>query len=145
MVKKGQSLVEVVVSLSIVATVFATTVTLVVSVFNLSVSSRNLTEAVAISQRAMSEVIEDSREGCTRKKIDENLLYTITESTANYEIWGKSEGIIVGDGDAGNPGEITIVDDAEFESAPFVLFTITSKWEFRNKDYEYKISQLIKK
>lgn len=53
--KKGQSLVEVTVALSILVIVLTSTITLIVAVLNLTLSSRNRTEAITYAQRAISE------------------------------------------------------------------------------------------
>lgn len=145
--KRGLSLVEVVVSLTIVATVFATTVTLIISAYNLAISSRNLTEAVAISQKTMSELIEISREGCGRKEINSELINRVTETTATYEVYGDAKGVDIQllnpSGTIDIPADV--VESVDFEDANFVLFTVTAKWEFRNRDYEYEIYQIVQK
>jgi prepilin-type N-terminal cleavage/methylation domain-containing protein len=91
-IKKGFTLIEVVVSLGILAMVFAGTVTLVVSVFNLELSSRSLTEAVAIAQGKMAETVAGLDGGCTMNNlvsvndqpVGEKYTYSVLEESFDY-------------------------------------------------------------
>lgn len=62
--KRGQSLVEVLVAVSIITLVFAGTATLIVQVVNLELSARSRTEAVALGQKYLSESLINIQESC---------------------------------------------------------------------------------
>jgi Tfp pilus assembly protein PilV len=139
--KRGQSLVEVVVALAIVTIVFSSTVTLIIGVYNLAMSSRNSTEAIAIAQMVMTDAINESREKCTRKKITK-IGAPFDGVYATYYVDVETEGAklapIV-------DGTQEIITDSNFNTANFAKFTVTMKWNFRNKDYDYEISQIVQK
>lgn len=64
LIKKGFTLVEVVVALGILAMVFAGTVTLIVKVSSLGLASRDRTTAVGLAQGKMDEVIANYQKTC---------------------------------------------------------------------------------
>lgn len=70
--KKGQTLVEVIVALGILAFVFAGTVTLIVQVVNLELAARNRTEAVALAQKYMALNIQSMGNGCTNLGVEQD-------------------------------------------------------------------------
>lgn len=65
--KKGQSLIEVVVALAILVTVFAGTITLIITIVDLNVAARQRTEAVAWAQKYLSEAVKKVEDGCVKK------------------------------------------------------------------------------
>lgn len=66
MIKKGQTLIEVTVALSIMIIVFSATVNLIVGIVNLTMNSRDRTEAVVLAQRYLSEAGRRIEDGCER-------------------------------------------------------------------------------
>ena len=72
---KGQSLVEVIVALGILAIVFASVVTLVVYALNMAVSARNRTEAIALAQEKVADATNLIQGNCpvlTATDVDQN-------------------------------------------------------------------------
>jgi type II secretory pathway pseudopilin PulG len=69
--KKGQSLVEVTVSLLILMIVFSSVLTLIVQSLNLVVMTRTRTEVGAIAQHAMTDVILQIKNTCPVKSAAE--------------------------------------------------------------------------
>ncbi len=130
-IKKGQSLVEVVVALSILAIVFAATVTLIVQVVNLELSARNRTEAVAIAQRYLSRNIKALSCNCV---LDSSLLVQDEEVDDGYDI--TSTAIYLAD---------DIITEVESSAAKFVKVSIAVTWSDKGLPNEtYELSQIMR-
>lgn len=63
-IKRGQTLIEVVVSLTILIFVFMGTITLIINTVNLTLSSRDKTEAMALAQKSLTEAKVYLSGGC---------------------------------------------------------------------------------
>lgn len=128
--KKGFTLVEVVVALGILAIVFTGTVTLVVNVFNLELSSRSLTEAVAIAQGKMAETVASLDGGCFINTpismtepvpIDDKYTYLISNEAFDYSVT---------DG---------------FTSENFLKIKVTVSWEDKGiGERTYELEQIVR-
>jgi type II secretory pathway pseudopilin PulG len=131
--KKGQSLVEVVVALGILAMVFAGVVTLIVEVVNLELSARNKTVAVALAQQKLAHTVVGINSGCgsttpstqNGTEIKGGVSFEYTAETAPSPSYNETLGLF-GDN--------------------FTEVTITIAWENRNSsDNEYVLKQIVKK
>lgn len=134
--KKGQTLVEVVVALAIIALVFAGTVTLIANLSNLILSSRNKTEAIALAQGGMATLIEMSRANCSAELSIYDGGHIL--NGIEYIIEGRSEYYIV---DVNNE----FVSTTDLSSAEYVRFNLKVEWEDKSiGSNEYKYSEIIK-
>lgn len=68
--RKGQTLIEVMMALTIMIIVFAGVVNLVLRVFNISMSARNMTKASTIAQYGISQSIKNIQGSCNLQEID---------------------------------------------------------------------------
>lgn len=124
--KKGFTLVEVIVALGILAVVFVGTVTLIVNVVNLELSSRNLTEAVAIAQGKLAEAIVPINGGCTAST-PTDVLPTPAGEKYTYEI--------------------NFEDNYNFGGlSNFIKVEVKVNWKDKGLGQrEYKIDQIVRK
>ncbi len=136
--KMGQSLIEVIAALSIVAIVFAGTITLVVQAVNLQFLARDKAEAVIIAQGEISKAVEGIRAGCSQ--VD----YIIEqEPAANERYTYDVEAIIEGD-------SFDFFDeegrDIGLNGDNFLKITVRVSWKNkRGLEQEYETFRLVRK
>lgn len=135
--KKGQSLVEVVVALGILAFVFAGTITLIVQIVSLQLATRNRTEAVALAQKTMAETVSTLTDGCG------NISSTnTTGSSGNF-----TYSVQVSNADAyPDGGSSTSSRDVDLDGNQFYQVLVSVTWD--DRDYvgnNYELKQIVKK
>ena len=151
-VKPGQSLVEVVVALGIIAVIFSSIITMVVYSFNLAVASRNRTEAVAIAQEKMTDSIILIKSNCPLQNVDGNSLGSYTTyltNTLDGQIGednpsGFSTTITVRKPTAVNPNDETGGGNINIEK--FYIVTVTVSWKDKGftSNTVYQLDQLVR-
>lgn len=132
--KKGLSLIEVVVSLSILAIVFVGTITLIVNVVNLVLITRDKTEATALMQKGLTKGIDRAKDSC-RGSVDYD--ETLEEINGKYTI-------TVTNSDDFEPINST-AGDGSISKDNFVSVKSKVEWSFKNQDYLIESNQYVSK
>lgn len=150
LIKKGQTLIEVVVALGILALVFTGTITLIVQVVNLELSAKNRTEAVTLAQRKLTEARIGIENGCSQTSY-------LEVGTENGSIVTLNFAVIADDNfDAGFP--IGVVDASatsfdyggppglELDGNNFIRIISVVQWSDRGlPDETYTIEQIVRR
>lgn len=121
--KKGQSLVEVVVALGVIAIVFSGTVNLIVRVVGLNLDARDVTQATALAQKALTEAVSNTASNCTAG--------VTTVPATNVNLGGKNFTYQVASSayDISTAGVVT-----SNASGAFLKVTATVSWNDREGD-----------
>lgn len=128
--KKGQSLVEVIVALGILAVVFAGVISLIVRVVDLELMARDRTIAVSYAQQVLAETIGKMGNGCSETADD-----TFTGSRTEGNEFSYT-GTIKDSPDYSNG-----LDQKSFKEV-----TITVKWKDKSGlTNTYELKQAVKK
>jgi type II secretory pathway pseudopilin PulG len=140
--KKGFTIVETIVALSILIIVFSAAVTLVITAVNLVVSTRNKTEAVTLAQEGLADIVQHAigrcavsdavplpcpsdYPSCTRPVLQGGVNFEITVNLSK-----ATNTITAPEG---------FVDIDKFQRA-----TATVTWNERGAGNSYQLTQLIK-
>lgn len=136
---KGLTLVEVVVALSIFAIVFSGTATLIISVVNLAVISKERTEAITYAQKGLALRIKSLDYGCNVGVSDEAAFNDSIDWDEKYKLTTKVEPGKFNDSGDG------IVSFAATNTEPnFVKITSTINWNGKFGNQVEEISQIIR-
>lgn len=144
--KKGQSLVEVTVALSLLAVVLTGVVTLAVNAVSLMAASRLRTEATALAQEGLEIAKSYKDNGCISLS---NNSYVIVNNQLVTLASAPEKATITLD-NASYTREITIADDAIVDplnsASEYALATVTVSWDLKGKpEGDIKIEQIIKR
>jgi len=135
-IKKGLTLIEVVVALGILAIVFAGVVTLIVQIVSLELSSRDRTQGIALAQGKLSEVTASISNGCSNVSPVTNaapILFDVPNSRFSYVV-AENTGINYG----AAPYIIASPDYSEI--------TVSVFWDDRvSENNSIKLTQVVKK
>lgn len=129
--KRGQTLVEVVVALGILAMVFAGVVTLIVRVVDLELMARDRTVAVSLAQKKLAETVGNLGDGC---------------NVSDYTIPNGS--IVEGSKTFNYSGAINNSFDYsnELNNKNFVEITIKVDWQEKSGSVsKYELKQVVRK
>lgn len=134
---KGLTLVEVVVALSIFAIVFSGTATLIISVVNLAMISKERTEAISYAQKGLALRIKSLDYGCSVKdkgfvapSFGTKYSLTTTYKGGNYVDDGTGAGVIFEQSAAANPD--------------FIKVEATIHWNTKFGEETETVSQIIR-
>lgn len=137
--RKGQSLIEVVVALGILAAVFATAATLIVTIVDLNVSARSRTEAVALAQKKLTEKVKEAKKFCG----------TSIASDSRTCGWGPGgrycleAEVIPGKYFSGAGGTYSFAYDSNPANQKYVNIIVTVDWKDKSITNNYEISQIV--
>jgi Tfp pilus assembly protein PilV len=142
--KKGQTLVETVVALSILSIVLVGTIKLVTNIVTLVLSSRNETQAVALSEKGLAVGVQLIASG-TKKLTDTSVLVLYD---ADRPFNGCTR-----DGDLGRACEVTVYNSSnsayDVDDKDPNVYEIVSKVSWVDRSYsgrkEVVLKQLVKK
>ncbi len=133
---KGMSLIEVVVSLSLLAITFAGTITLIVAVTNLAMISREKTEATGILQKGLSKGVDRAKNACigassyndslTEKYNSDKYTLEVTNSDSFTELSSSNT-------------------SDKINGTNFVLVKSEVKWNYKGQDYQISANQYVSK
>jgi type II secretory pathway pseudopilin PulG len=145
--KKGQSLVEVVVAMFILMIVFVSMATLIIQSLNLVMMSRSRTEVTALAQRSMSNAIMQLKSACpavapTGLPKDLTLPADISgdQNLVRYGISHISETVAALD-----PGDQPTGTGVSTLPLNFYKVTVTITWRYKGAaaDSTYYVTQLV--
>jgi prepilin-type N-terminal cleavage/methylation domain-containing protein len=131
--KKGFTLIEVVVSMGILALVFSGTVALIVQLVGLTLSSRMQTQAVAYAQDNLNKCMSDYINGI-RNVSDVTCLTTAPPAGTNFNLETRLEDSYAEIKDASDT-------NAKIDKGDFAQITIIAKWKEYGRDNEYTLKQ----
>jgi len=138
--KKGQSLVEVMVAMFVLMIVFVSMATLIVQALNLVTVSRTRTEVTALAQRAMSDATIQVKTTCSAAPPTYPHLFDTTSLNPNPAKYKKLEEKVENITSADKPttGGVTI-------PSTFYKVTVTVVWRDKSmtSDSTYVLTQLV--
>lgn len=135
---KGQSLIEVVVALGILAAVFATAATLIVTIVDLNVSARSRTEVVALAQKVLSENVKDAMTYCSTNVASKPKNCTLMPGRPDYCV---TVDVRKGRYSTGSSPYVFVIDPSRED---FARITVTVDWKDKTVSNSYEVSQIVR-
>jgi Tfp pilus assembly protein PilX len=137
--KKGQTLIEVMLSLTIITLVFVSAITLVINVFNLTLSARSKTKATALAQSGLAVATTKIQGSCSLGNYPLDAAISLPEVSVptGFTLEVRPKDLITG-------SEIYTGD--QITTTNFMKLTATVSWSDKGLGAQtYRVSEIIRK